>query len=74
MKKIIQPLIRERAQYYCDKHPDRECHAEVKTMCWYGSTFDLLNLEMHLCDECMKEFYDLVKERFGVEPKECDII
>jgi hypothetical protein len=70
MKRIITPGVREKVEYYCDRHPDRESFAEVKTSCWYGSQFDLLNLEMHLCDECMKEFYDHVKEKYGVEPKE----
>jgi hypothetical protein len=74
MKKIISPAHRELAEYYCDRHPDRICQNEIKTMCWYGSDFDLMNLEMHLCNECMEEFYDYIKNNFGVEPKEASMI
>lgn len=72
MKKILVAPVRGEAKYYCDKHPDRECSSEVRTMCWYGSQFDLLNLNMNLCDECMDKFYALVKENFGMEPIECE--
>lgn len=70
MKKVNIPAQREEAQYFCDKHPDRECYNQVNTKCWYGSEFDMLNLEMHLCDECMLKFYAWVKETFGVEPQD----
>lgn len=70
MKKVIVPAVREEAKYFCDKHSDRECFTKVITSCWYGSKFDMLNLKMHLCDECMEKFYNYVKETFGVEPNE----
>lgn len=73
MKKILVRPIRGESKYYCDKHPDRECFSEVRTMYWYGSQFDLLNLNMNLCDECMDKFYAYVKETFGVEPVECEL-
>ena len=72
MKKVIVERVREDAKFYCDKHPDRECYTTVRTSCWYGSQFDMFNLKMNLCDECMKEFYDMVKEKFGVEPVDDD--
>ena len=70
MKKILVEKVREEAKYFCDKHPDRECFTKVVTTCWYGSRFDMDTLKINLCDECMEEFYKLVKENFGVEPKE----
>lgn len=70
MKKVTVPAVREEASYFCDKHPDRECFTKVMTMCWYGSQFDILNLQMNLCDECMAEFYKYVEAKFGVSPKE----
>ena len=73
MKKVIVPRIREDAKYYCDKHPDRECYTSIRTSCWYGSQFDLLNLHANLCDECMAEFYQMMKDKFNVEPVEEDI-
>jgi len=74
MKKIDVPAVREEARFFCDKHPDRECYTRVSTSCWYGSKFDILNLKMNLCDECMEEFYKMVKKKFGVEPKEDDSV
>jgi len=74
MKKIIKKPVRERAKYFCDKHKDRECYTTVKTICWYGSKFDLNNLDMNLCDECMERFYKYIKKTFGVEPIDRDIL
>lgn len=68
MKKIITPAIHEEASYFCDKHPERECFTEIRSSCWYGSGFDMNNIKMNLCDECMEEFYKIIKEKFGVEP------
>lgn len=73
MKKIITKRVDEESKYFCDKHPDRECYTKVMTQCWYGSEFDLLNIKMNLCDECMGKFYKMVKENFGVEPQEEEI-
>lgn len=73
MKKIIVQKALEEAQYFCDKHPDRECFSELKTASWYGSNFDLTGLEVHLCDECLAEMFKLVEEKFGVKPKDIEI-
>ena len=72
MKKIIQDRIREEAQYFCDKHPERECYSELKTASWYGSTHDLTGVEIHLCDECLEGMYKLLEERFGIKPKDIE--
>jgi hypothetical protein len=73
MKKIITEKVGETAEYYCDKHPDRVAASELKTASWYGSRFDLLAVEAHLCDECIVEMFKLIEERFGVTPKEIEI-
>lgn len=73
MKKIIVQKALEEAQYFCDKHPDRECFSELKTASWYGSNFDMTGLEVHLCDECLTEMVKLVEEKFGVKPKDIEI-
>ena len=70
MKKVITPAVREESKFFCDKHPKRECFTKVVTQCWYGSNFDTLNLQLHLCDECIKSFYKYVKRNFGVDPEE----
>lgn len=73
MKKIIVQKALEEAQYFCDKHPDRECFSELKTASWYGSNFDLTGIEVHLCDECLAEMFKLIEEKFGVKPKDIEI-
>lgn len=73
MKKIIVQKALEEAQYFCDKHPDRECASELKTASWYGSQFDLSGVEVHLCDECLTEMFKLIEEKFGVKPKGIEI-
>lgn len=75
MKVVKQPAVSiiEEAEYYCDKHPERRCYSRLETLSWYGSDYDLMSAEVHLCDECLKEMYSLIKEKFGVEPKELDI-
>ena len=70
MKKVIVERVREDAKYFCDKHPDRECYTSVRTSCWYGSRFDMLNLRANLCDECMTNFYQMMKDNFNVKPVE----
>lgn len=70
MKKIIVPKTSEEAIFYCDKHPERECYSELKTCSWYGSKFDFMKIEIHLCDECLEEMFALLKEKFKIEPKD----
>lgn len=71
MKKVIQqeqyaPLV---AKYYCDKHPKKECFSRLEMSSWYGSQFDMDHLEVHLCDECVQEMYNIVEKMFGIKPK-----
>ncbi len=73
MKKIIQEKVREEVQYFCDKHPERECFTELKAASWYGSTFDLTGIEIHLCDECLAEFYVECFNKYGIKPKDIEI-
>ena len=73
MKKIITQGVLEDAKYFCDKHPERECFSELKTVSWYGSVHDLTGIETHLCDECLEEVFKLLKEKFGTEPREIEI-
>jgi hypothetical protein len=73
MKKIITQSVLEEAQYFCDKHPDRECYSELKIASWYGSKYDLSGIEIHLCDECLDEMYDLIEGKFKIKPKNIEI-
>ena len=73
MKKIIVEKVLEDVKYFCDKHPDKECYSELRTSSWYGSGYDMMGVEIHLCDECLTEMYKLIKEKFGVEPKDIEI-
>ncbi len=70
MKKIIVQSVREEAQFFCDKHPERECYSELKTLSWYGSIFDNMRIEIHLCDECLENLYAEIKLKLGIEPKD----
>lgn len=73
MKKVIKEGVLEEAQYFCERHPDRECFSEVKTASWHGSPFDMMGCEFHLCDECLMELYKEFKAKYNVEPKEIEI-
>ena len=73
MKKVTTPRVHEVAEYFCDKHPDKLCYSTLKTSCWYGSAFDMLNIKANLCDDCLVELYDFLKQKFNIEPEEDDI-
>lgn len=73
MKKIIEEGVLEQAEHYCDKHPDRRCFSELKTISWYGSEFDMMGLELHLCDACMFDMYKTLQKEFQVEPKDIEL-
>ncbi len=68
MKKVTVEKVREEAKYFCDKHPDRECFTEVRSMCWYGSQYDLQHIRCNMCDECIEAFYKYIKDNFNLEP------
>ena len=73
MKKVVTEKVLEEAQYFCDRHPDRECFSEVKTASWYGSKFDMTGCEFHLCDECLEELYKEFQQKYGVKPHDIEI-
>ena len=73
MKKVITEGILEDAKYFCDKHPERECFSELKTISWYGSIHDFNGIEIHLCDECLTEMFKLLEEKFAVKPKDLEL-
>ena len=73
MKRVKTEMVLEESQYFCDRHPDRECFSELKIASWYGSDFDLKGIEVHLCDECLKAMYELLKSQFNVTPKDIEI-
>jgi len=73
MKKVVIQGVLEESQFFCDKHPDRECFSELKTASWYGSNHDMTGIEIHLCDECLEEMYELLEKKFTVKPKDIEI-
>jgi hypothetical protein len=73
MKKIVKEGVLEEPKFYCDKHPDRECFSELKTASWYGSKFDMMGIELHLCDVCLFDLYKQLQKDFGIEPTSLDI-
>ena len=73
MKKVLKEKVLEEATYFCDKHPDRECFSELKTASWYGSTHDMTGIEIHLCDECLDDFYKHCWATYAITPKDIDI-
>ncbi len=70
MKKVSQPHQSEVATYFCDKHPERECATQLEMISWYGSIYDLTKVEVHLCDECVKEMRELLEQKFKVKPED----
>ena len=73
MKVVTQKQMLEESTYFCDVHPDRECYSRVESISWYGSGFDMMKTEFHLCDECMTEFYAYTKQKYNAEPKEIEL-
>ena len=73
MKKVTVEGVLEEAKYFCDKHPERECFSELKIASWYGSKFDMMGLELHLCDACLFDMYKQFQQQFGKDPKEIEI-
>jgi len=74
MKKIITERIFEEAEYFCDKHLTRRCYSNLKTTSGYGSEYDLTGIELHLCDECLKEVYNYLNRKFTVKPKDISMV
>jgi hypothetical protein len=73
MKKVLVEKVREDAIYFCDRHPYRECYSELIASSWYGSVFDMMAIEIHLCDECLTEMYELLEKKFGIKPKDIEL-
>jgi len=73
MKKVLEKSAIEQAEYFCDKHPNVECFSQLKTISWYGSCYDMTGIEIHLCDECLEETYNILEEKFKIKPKDIEI-
>jgi hypothetical protein len=73
VKTIIVKGVLEESQYFCDKHPERECFSELKIASWYGSEFDMTGIEIHLCDTCLFDMYKHLQKEFKVNPKDIEI-
>ena len=73
MKKILKESVIEESKYFCDKHPERECFSQLETISWYGSIYDMNSIEIHLCDNCLREVYELLEVKFGIKPKEIEL-
>lgn len=64
MKKI---LVKEESCYICDLHPEKECQSEVSIIAWYDSDFDLTDIKINLCDNCLKKLLDFIKNEFKIK-------
>jgi hypothetical protein len=73
MKKVVRKSRTEICEYYCDKHPTRECFTQLELSSWYGSRYDLNCVTIHLCDQCVKEMYELLEKEFKVKAKVIEI-
>ncbi len=73
MKKVLQEYKPEICEFFCDKHPNVRCFSKLKTTSWYGSDFDMMGVEIHLCDECIKEIYDYLDKTYNIVPTELSI-
>lgn len=74
MKKITKPAEREESVYYSDFTGKvlNECGPDItlKLDFHYGSKRDGVNLELHLCDEDVVPFIDLIKSKISLDLKE----
>jgi len=68
MKKILTHEVLEEAKYFCDNHPSKECYSEITSASWYGSEYDMTGIEIHLCDDCLKDFYKFLEQKFELHP------
>ena len=74
MKKITKPAEREEAVYYSDFTGKvlNECGPDItlKLDFHYGSKRDGANLELHLSDDDIAPFIDLIKSKISLDLKE----
>jgi hypothetical protein len=70
MKVTLRESQAEVYKLFCDKHPEIECFNEVNTSSWYGSAFDLLGTQVHLCDDCMYKLRNFLELEFNAKFQE----
>lgn len=74
MKKIIQPQVKEKCQYYSDLSGEQFEHdipeVELKFSFNYGSKFDQSNLEFHLSHSEAMELLETLKYKLSQRTKE----
>ena len=63
MKKIITPAVREEAEYICDV-TGKPAVAKLAMRFGYGSSRDMDELEVDLCDEVAEEVLKLLQNRY----------
>lgn len=73
MKKILVESVIEECEYFCDKHPDKEAFSQLNITSWYGSEYDLMGVEVHLCDECVKKMYEYINNEYNLTPKDIEL-
>ena len=61
MKKVTVAQVNERAEYFCDKHPDRPAYSFLKWDFGYGSPHDMDHIDLELCNECSEELIQHLK-------------
>ncbi len=73
MKKVIKPAVREEAVYYSDF--SGKCFGEyyppveLTISCSYGSKHDGAGIELHMDDEEMRPFIELIKKSMSEDCK-----
>lgn len=65
MIKIIQPEVREVAEWFCDKHNNVPAYFQVTMEGGYGSGYDCQTSRLQLCDECAEKAIKLLMAEFG---------
>ena len=63
MKKIITPEVREEADYLCDV-TGKHAVAKLAMTFGYGSSRDMDELEVDLCDEVAEEVLKLLQSKY----------
>lgn len=72
MKKVIVPYQREESIKLCDKHRKRECAGNMWLTFGYGSSHDMSEMSIDMCDECADRLIEYLKNEFKERAKLTD--
>jgi hypothetical protein len=72
MKKVIIEGRVEEVEFVCDSCR-KEAFGHLQLNFWYGSTMDMTQGSIHLCDSCAKNVLELLKSKLDLDIKLTEI-